>query len=250
MKCDEINIHCFFTELEKIKSKVDGNEDKIDWIQLTRELPIREEILDFYKGRIEWGEMKNLLWINNPELFKKYYDGGMYSDLSNLGTNGKYENIVAYLDKLDKQNINVFNINGGHIAEFFGLMIDSKKWSTDELIGMGLKSYNLNDVLNERFSVEDIIRVFLEIIDFDKDKSAPYLDNWMNVPALMAVIDLNKDSHRRFVLTNSSSRVFVEHFESKHEFTYKSIYNRFAPRLKSFPKIRYFFGLNIVKANK
>lgn len=249
MNCDEMNIHCFFTELEKLKAKIDGHEDKIDWTGLSREFLLREEILDYYKDRVDWEVISKRLWDYDCKLFTKYYDEKMFDDFANFGTGGNFDCVLKYFDKLDAEKVSLRSVYTSQYLEVYKLMIASPKWDSETLINMAFSYVELNEILTDTFKEEEIVEVFLNRLDVDIATNTPYLENWLDNPALMAVIDLNNLKHRNFVLQNLNARTFKEHFESKYKFSYNRLYNRYAPRLKRFAKLRHFFGLSIIKVN-
>jgi len=76
MDCEKLDIECFFTEYEQVKAKIQGNEEKIDWKELSKEIPINEEIILNYEKYLDMNEIALRLALSHSEnaqkLFKKY----------------------------------------------------------------------------------------------------------------------------------------------------------------------------------
>jgi len=224
MRCEDMKVECFYTELEKVKPKIDPVKDKINWKALSNQITIDREILNYYVNDIDWVVMGARLYSDNPSIFSEYYEKGLFT-IESLNARPCVAVMMKYWDEIPKDSIRFNGLGSEATMEVLDLLIEDDRFTTEEVIERILKS-NYGDY-TEQFR-KRALEVYKNSLPFaiwgkvEKGQSIGYIDNWFNHDEVMKYFNISQPLHRREVLKRMS-RENLEKYQDLFDFTTKEL---------------------------
>jgi len=237
MNCESMKIECFFTELEKVKPKIDPVIDKINWRELSRHITIDEAILDYYQKNINWTMMGARLFSENVDLFNKYENLGLFK-IGELRGQPSYDLLMSRFYEIHKDCINPNNFSSVNTINIVKLMIADPRFTPEELVEMMFRessmfnhSKNLRELMLETYGNDFSMKFWARV---EEGNSIGYFEDWIEHGKVRSYYDKTLPSHRRAVLNRLSRKSLEELMFPIDKFTLRElIYHNFVYDLKT-----------------
>ena len=218
MKCETLEIECFFTELEKIKPKIDKVIDKIDWTALSREIALDKAVMQEYKDWLDWKVIgRRLFTSDKSDLFSFWVNAGKINISDYYNIIPSFEILQRHFD--DLLPIDIFEYyteeNEDEIVKILERMIGDKRYTDEFLVNNFLESsikWQSLKVIDLMFYAygSTISKRFWEIADNKISKSC--FDTWMSRREIANNFNPNNEQHRKLILSKGDFQSYPEYF--------------------------------------
>ena len=222
MKCEEINIECFYTPLEKIKDKIDPVIEKIDWTELSKQIVIHESVLDYYTTRLDWHVIGNRLARGSIDLFNKYVELRDI-DLSSISVVPNDEIFIKYFKELPVEVLSFDYVNADRMMKVVRMMVEDNRFDNRILAEQVIRSR----VVSRNFRKDAIFLLSKEIKTafwdiIDRGGCIDHFSYWFTEDIIREGYDDSNEKHRHELIVSLSRKMF-EQYQEMFNFTTKEL---------------------------
>jgi len=224
MKCEEIDIECFYTPLEKIKDKIDPVISKIDWTELSKQIMLHESILEYYKDRLNWHVIGNRLARGSIDLFSKYAESKDI-DVSGVSVVPNDGILIKYFKELPVEVLLFNYVENKNIMKVVRMMVNDDRFNNYDIA----KQVIHNRVISRHFRKEATLLLLNEIDTafWNIVEQGDYIDNfnyWFDEYVIRDGYDNSNEKHRKAILEGLSKKGF-ERYQEMFSFSTKELIN-------------------------
>ena len=225
MNCSDLNVECFYTELEKVKTKIDPVKDKINWDSLSMKITLDEDVLDYYKSDLNWIEIGSRLSNENKELFEKYLDLDLYK-FSDLKKYPMISILLKYWDDIPTSMIEISIYSTDDAHDILKRMIQDKRFEESKIVeNIFNSSYAIR--YSDEFRKLAVTHFGAEISEkiwkkIENNESVSSFDYWFDQEQIRNGYNPSLETHRKAVLERLTRRQ-IERYQDIFDFSTKEL---------------------------
>ena len=222
MRCEELNIECFFTPLEKIKDKIDSVISKIDWTELSEKIVLHESVLDYYKDRLDWHVIGNRLARGNIDLFSKYAESKDI-DVSGISVVPNNGILIKYFKELPVEVLLFKYVEEQKMMKVIRMMVNDDRFNNYDIAKQVIQNRAIS-----RYYRKEATLLLLNEIDtafWDTINQDIHIDNfsyWFNEDVIRDGYDGSNEKHRQAVIEGLSS-MDIRRYQKMFNFSTKEL---------------------------